>query len=128
MKQSPTWFDVYLVNVKSSGRLFQIFVAFSECPNFNKIHQANNWSTKKIPFCANLALKSNVFYAISVQNTLHIWSVVRWPIHWKLSKIILDFTFWWGDAEHVLVLQMVLAIYDVCKIFQWHMIWKIGAY
>ena len=34
MKQSSTWFDVYLVNVKSSGRLFQIFVAFSECPNF----------------------------------------------------------------------------------------------
>jgi hypothetical protein len=34
LKQSPTWFDVYLVNVKSSGRLFQIFVAFSECPNF----------------------------------------------------------------------------------------------
>ena len=35
MKQSPTWFDVYLVNVKSSRRLFQIFVAFSECLNFN---------------------------------------------------------------------------------------------
>ena len=28
---------IYLVvNVKSSGRLFQIFKAFSECPNFNK--------------------------------------------------------------------------------------------
>jgi hypothetical protein len=25
---------VYLVHVKLSGRLFQIFVAFSECPNF----------------------------------------------------------------------------------------------
>ena len=36
MKQSPTWFDVYLVNVKSSGRLFRIFVAFSECPNFKR--------------------------------------------------------------------------------------------
>ena len=35
MKQSSTRFHVYLVNVKSSGRLFQIFVAFSECPNFN---------------------------------------------------------------------------------------------
>ena len=34
MKKSPTWFDVYLVNVKSSGRLFQIFVAFLECLNF----------------------------------------------------------------------------------------------
>ena len=36
-KQSPTRFDVYLVNVKSSGRLFQILVAFSEYPNFRKI-------------------------------------------------------------------------------------------
>ena len=35
MKQSPTWFDVYLENFKSSGRLFQILEAFSECPNFN---------------------------------------------------------------------------------------------
>ena len=35
MKQSPTWFDVYLVNVKSSGRWFQTIVVFSECPNFN---------------------------------------------------------------------------------------------
>ena len=35
MKQSSIWFDVYLVNVKWNGRLFQIFVAFSECPNFN---------------------------------------------------------------------------------------------
>ena len=34
VKQSFTWFDVYLVNFKSSGRLFQIVVAFSECPNF----------------------------------------------------------------------------------------------
>ena len=34
-KVYETWFDVYLVHVKSSGRLFQIFVAFSECPNFN---------------------------------------------------------------------------------------------
>ena len=32
-----TWFDVSLVNVKSSGRLFQIFVAFSECPNFTRM-------------------------------------------------------------------------------------------
>ena len=39
MKQCPTWFDVYLVNVKSSGRLFQSFVAFSECPNFNTFHR-----------------------------------------------------------------------------------------
>ena len=39
MKHSPTWFDDYLVNVKSSGRLFQIFVAFSECPNFTFILQ-----------------------------------------------------------------------------------------
>ena len=28
LKQPPTWFDIYLVNVKSSERLFQIFVAF----------------------------------------------------------------------------------------------------
>ena len=38
-------FDVYLVNVKSSGRLFQIFVAFSKCPNFKKvpcIHNSQN--------------------------------------------------------------------------------------
>ena len=34
LKQSPTWFHVYLVIVKSIGRLFQIFVAFSERPNF----------------------------------------------------------------------------------------------
>ena len=34
LKQSPTWFVVYLVNVKSCGRLFQIFVTCSECPNF----------------------------------------------------------------------------------------------
>ena len=27
-------FVVFLENVKLSGRLFQIFVAFSECPNF----------------------------------------------------------------------------------------------
>ena len=34
LKQSPARFDVYLVTVKSSGWLFQIIVAFSECPNF----------------------------------------------------------------------------------------------
>ena len=34
LKQSPTWFDVYLAIVKSSGWLFQILVAFSKCPNF----------------------------------------------------------------------------------------------
>ena len=34
LKKSPTRFEVYLVNVKSSEGLFQIFVAFSECPNF----------------------------------------------------------------------------------------------
>ena len=33
---TPTWFDDYLVNVKSSGRLLQIFVAFSECSNFTE--------------------------------------------------------------------------------------------
>ena len=32
--KKATKFDVYLVNVNSSGRLFQIFVAFSECSNF----------------------------------------------------------------------------------------------
>ena len=39
LKQFPTWFDVYLVNVKSSGRLFQIFVSFSECPNFSQVRK-----------------------------------------------------------------------------------------
>ena len=33
MKQSSTWFDVYLVNVKSSWRLFRNLVTFSECLN-----------------------------------------------------------------------------------------------
>ena len=37
LKPPSTWFDIYLENVKSSGRWFQIFVAFSECPNFIKI-------------------------------------------------------------------------------------------
>ena len=32
--QSPTWFDIYSENVKSSWRLFQIFVAFLENLNF----------------------------------------------------------------------------------------------
>ena len=36
--KKATKFDIYLVNVKSSGRLFQIFVAFSEYPNFNIVH------------------------------------------------------------------------------------------
>ena len=37
MKPSPKRFDVYLVDVKSSGRLFDTFVAFSEYSNFNKV-------------------------------------------------------------------------------------------
>ena len=40
LKQSPTWFDVYILNVKSSGILLQIFVAFSVYPNF-KIEISN---------------------------------------------------------------------------------------
>ena len=36
LELSPTWFDIYLVNVKSSGRWLQIFVAFSEKLNFTK--------------------------------------------------------------------------------------------
>ena len=35
LKQSPSWFDVYSLNIKSSGRLFQILVAFSEFLNSN---------------------------------------------------------------------------------------------
>ena len=34
MKPSPTWFDVCLVIVKSSGWWFQFFLAFSKCLNF----------------------------------------------------------------------------------------------
>ena len=34
-----TIFDVYLVIVKSSGRLFQNFVAFSECLNFKNLQK-----------------------------------------------------------------------------------------
>ena len=41
LKQSPTWFDVYLANVKSSKRLFQIFVVFSECPKRKKSNKEN---------------------------------------------------------------------------------------
>ena len=37
LKQSFTWFDVCLVNVKSTGRLFQIFVAFWKCSNFKHV-------------------------------------------------------------------------------------------
>ena len=40
LKQSSSWSDVDLVNVKSSGRLFQIFVAFSECLNFKYFLQS----------------------------------------------------------------------------------------
>ena len=34
LEKSPTCFDIYSVNVKTSGRSFQIFVAFSEKLNF----------------------------------------------------------------------------------------------
>ena len=51
LKQSSTCFDVYLVNVKSSRRLFQIFVAFSECQNF----------------------KDTIFLRKILQNSFDIW-------------------------------------------------------
>ena len=38
LKQSPTWFDIYLVKFKSSERFCQIFVAFLE--NLNCMHMA----------------------------------------------------------------------------------------
>ena len=44
LKQSSEWFDVYLVTVKSSRRVFQIFVVFSECLKFNLDN--NSWTHK----------------------------------------------------------------------------------
>ena len=38
LRQSPKGLTVYLINIKSNGRLFRIFVAFSECPNFNPVY------------------------------------------------------------------------------------------
>ena len=73
MEQSPTWFDVYLVNVKSSGRLFQIFVPFSDCLNFTLA------KLKKFPLTATdfsngptvEFVFSNVAYGPTVYKTGH---------------------------------------------------------
>ena len=59
LKQSSTWFEVYLVNVKSSGRLFQIFVVFSECLNFNNgiysvYRQSRTFTLHLFSFCSVL--------------------------------------------------------------------------
>ena len=65
LKQSSAWLDVCLGNVNLSGRLFQIFVAFSEYPNF-------------------------IFIVVSVvcgfDHTL--WFHKFWTFSWKMSRKI----------------------------------------
>ena len=83
MKQSPTWFDVYLINVKSSGRLFQIFVAFSEYLNF--IYEPYIMRTVIHKIIRKLnhffrALKVNITFSFKIkgnQKLLHIFQLHR---------------------------------------------------
>ena len=91
MKQSPTGFDVYLVNIKSCGRLFQIFVASSECPNFKKkILFTKMWRLKmfwyfKLFVWLNQSLKSWEYVMI----LYIIWSNIlhRLFIHWTIVPV-----------------------------------------
>ena len=53
LKQFPTWFDVHIVNVKSSWRLFQIFVALLVNMNFTY------WIRWKMSFDGMIEAKVN---------------------------------------------------------------------
>ena len=80
MKQSSTWFDIYLVNVKSSGRLFQIFAAFSKCPIFS-----SNMISQKDFYGTNLKLRVRIKFSLFHLNL--------WHLKLKVSSI-LETDFW----------------------------------
>ena len=94
LKQSSTWFDVYLVNVKSSGRLLQIFVAFSECPNFNKK------VIEESPSSAS-ARCQDIFYVATIRtlNACSLYQLVNnqnklYYVFWQKKTKILNLPFY----------------------------------
>ena len=51
--------------------IIKVSLVFSICNFFiNKNYQANNWSAKKIPSCANLALEPNFFRQITTNTVI----------------------------------------------------------
>ena len=46
LRNLPHGFDIYLVNVKTMRKIAQIFVAFSEKPNFNSKFRQNQHDLK----------------------------------------------------------------------------------
>ena len=85
----------YLVNVKSSGRLFQIFVAFSECPNFNwqtrktrLWRQFSSWHNSEVQIEKFLIPIIPMVEAISWSNCGKLFSLEKvlekWP--WRLES------------------------------------------
>ena len=102
LKQSSIWFDIYLVHVKSSWRLFQIFVAFSECPNFNSKNWARqiNVNEKKWKIDLTNILPRN----LSNKETNCDWKKVSYE-NWALSikdeifvKLFLKVFINWGQS------------------------------
>ena len=51
---SPSMYSTFKTDIIKVGLVFSISNFF-----INKTYQANNWSAKKIPSCANLALNLN---------------------------------------------------------------------
>ena len=94
LKQSSSWFHVYLVNVKSSGRLLQIFVAFSECPNFNKK------VIEESPSSAS-ARCQDIFYVATIRtlNACSLYQLVNnqnklYYVFWQITTKILNLPFY----------------------------------
>ena len=75
-KKTTTW--IWQVNVKSSGRLFQIVMVFSECPNFNETIQLSILSIN----------------SITNQSILNILRWEDWTTIWSSHCLMVQCLFW----------------------------------
>ena len=74
-KKTTTW--IWQVNVKSSGRLFQIVMVFSECPNFNETIQLSILSIISITWYLVIDFRTQVSFDTSLKNKKNCISLLR---------------------------------------------------
>ena len=88
-KKSPTCFDKQpffsVCSVKTSGRFFQIFVAFSEKLNFTPL-KIVKWLRKRILLLAYLGIYTTVL-PINISSLDISLNSVVWPLFWTMHSI-----------------------------------------
>ena len=87
MKQSPTWFDVYLVNIKSWGRLIQIFVAFLECPNRKLCCIPKRWFFHIYSDIPMYILEKKKLQSLNFYIGKSNFAIFELKVHWKKKSL-----------------------------------------